>query len=345
MRYMWIDRGTRAVFVEFTLYNANINLFVYVQFIAEFTELGGAFTWTDVQAFRPVISLGAMGAFSLACYVIYVIYILVTTVKTILKVKKLGCRGFVKDIWNFVDLLCTLLSYSLIIMFGFRMSYANRAMQMYYDELAIAVSKRKFINFQHIVIWDNIFNIFLAILIFIITLRVLKILGYNKKFSQVAHVITNASTELCGFAIVFGIIYTAYMCLGTLLFGSSLYEYKSLYATWGSLTNALLGRNTFDKLVAVSPPWAQFYYFTYVFCVLMTLATMFAAILNKSIAEVSEDTRKQTDTFGVTDVLFNSLKKAIGLVWKSGNAETNPTQRKSEFLFRFHFSLNNLCRL
>lgn len=28
---LWIDRGTRAVFVDFTVYNANINLFCQVR--------------------------------------------------------------------------------------------------------------------------------------------------------------------------------------------------------------------------------------------------------------------------------------------------------------------------
>jgi len=29
---LWIDRGTRAVFVDFTVYNANINLFCVVRY-------------------------------------------------------------------------------------------------------------------------------------------------------------------------------------------------------------------------------------------------------------------------------------------------------------------------
>ena len=30
---LWIDRGTRAVFVDFTVYNANINLFCVVRHV------------------------------------------------------------------------------------------------------------------------------------------------------------------------------------------------------------------------------------------------------------------------------------------------------------------------
>ena len=31
MQNLWIDRGTRAVFVDFTVYNANINLFCVIK--------------------------------------------------------------------------------------------------------------------------------------------------------------------------------------------------------------------------------------------------------------------------------------------------------------------------
>ncbi len=30
-QHLWIDRGTRAVFIDFTVYNANINLFCVIR--------------------------------------------------------------------------------------------------------------------------------------------------------------------------------------------------------------------------------------------------------------------------------------------------------------------------
>jgi Polycystin cation channel len=38
---LWIDRGTRAVIIDFTTYNPNINLFVVCKLIAEFPPTGG----------------------------------------------------------------------------------------------------------------------------------------------------------------------------------------------------------------------------------------------------------------------------------------------------------------
>ena len=41
---LWIDRGTRAVIIDFTTYNPNINLYVVTKLVAEFPATGGMFT-------------------------------------------------------------------------------------------------------------------------------------------------------------------------------------------------------------------------------------------------------------------------------------------------------------
>ena len=45
----WVDVNTRAVFIEFTLYNANVNLFASVIMIAEFMSTGAATTRVEVK--------------------------------------------------------------------------------------------------------------------------------------------------------------------------------------------------------------------------------------------------------------------------------------------------------
>jgi hypothetical protein len=45
-RYTWIDRSTRAVLTEFTLYNVRANVFIYVSLLCEFSIIGGVFTST-----------------------------------------------------------------------------------------------------------------------------------------------------------------------------------------------------------------------------------------------------------------------------------------------------------
>lgn len=56
-RTLWIDRRTRAVFVEFTLYNPNVNLFFNGIYLLEFPDSAGVVTWVNLQVFRPFQAL------------------------------------------------------------------------------------------------------------------------------------------------------------------------------------------------------------------------------------------------------------------------------------------------
>jgi hypothetical protein len=55
---LWLDRGTRVVFLDFTLYNANINLFCQIRLTVEFPASGGAVpssTFSTVKLIRVSI--------------------------------------------------------------------------------------------------------------------------------------------------------------------------------------------------------------------------------------------------------------------------------------------------
>ena len=58
---LWIDRGTRAVFIDFTVYNPNINLFCVVKLVAEMPATGGVIT---SSSFRTVNLLRFKGTCS-----------------------------------------------------------------------------------------------------------------------------------------------------------------------------------------------------------------------------------------------------------------------------------------
>ena len=48
----WIDRGTRFVSVDFTVYNANLNLFAVIKLAFEFPATGGIVPSQDIEILR-----------------------------------------------------------------------------------------------------------------------------------------------------------------------------------------------------------------------------------------------------------------------------------------------------
>lgn len=320
MENMWIDRGTRAVFMEFTFYNPNTNLFVYVIFLLELTELG-VVTWNDVRVFRPYQMHSGVGAYIIVCYFIYIIALIISTVKSAFQIKTTGVRYFV-EYWTLLDIFCILIGYTLIVMWSLRYVYAHRTMSSYRENID------NFVNFQHIVIWDYVFSIFMGFLVFLCTLRLLRILGYSKRMTQLASVLSLAAKEIFSFLIMFCLAFFAFAACGFLLFGSSVKDYRSLFSTLGSLSNSLIGRNSLDKMIQYVPAFAQIYYIVYVFFMIFILITIFMAILNQSISEVKAEVMRDNQ-YGIIDVITEVIQDVTGISFKKSDL-SNKTPSKGK---------------
>jgi hypothetical protein len=336
----WIDRGTRAIIVEFTLYNGNTHLFTYVSLVCETTETGGMFNWVEIRPFRPLLSLGSLGTYGVLCYSLFLVYQLILTVQTINGIRREGFWKYFKVYWNIVDTICLSLDYFAVGAFVARLMYANMTMDMFYEDLG-TIGEDRFINFNHIVIWDRTYNAVVAVLVYIATLRIIRILGYNRKVTELTSVISSASNELISFGVVFAVAFFGFVICGHLLFGKSLQEYGTLFQTWSTLTNALIGKNSLKRMTIASPYFAQAYYFTYVFFVLFTLLTVFAAILNTSITHVRKETARVGDIYGILDMLMKSLKGVLNIVlkWKPLPEQNMKSRSNSSFLVTSFFAL------
>ena len=311
VKYFWINRATRAIFFEFTLYNPNSNLFAYVIFLCEFPETGGTLIWSDIQSFRPVLSADEIGIYAILCYIVLVTYLFGYLIRIVYKTVTKGCKTFFKVPWNIIDFIITILGFCCFGLYIVRYLDAKKAMQMYSDN--ILTNTNQFINFGHIVVWDNVFNACFAVMVFFSTLKLLRILGYNRKFTEIISVVTNAGSEIAGFSIVFFVMFSAFVFFGYFLFGVHLEGYKSVFATCSTLANTFIGKNKLDTLMVAAPKTAQFYYFTYMVCVIMTLLTMFAAILNKSISDVKAESAEHVTTIGILDICWKSATNFIGM--------------------------------
>ncbi|KAK7930536.1 hypothetical protein WMY93_006931 [Mugilogobius chulae] len=53
----WLDRGTRAVFLDFSVYNGNINLFCIIRLLVEFPATGGVVTSWQFQQCLSIVAI------------------------------------------------------------------------------------------------------------------------------------------------------------------------------------------------------------------------------------------------------------------------------------------------
>ncbi|KAF3817624.1 hypothetical protein GH733_012911 [Mirounga leonina] len=128
----WLDRLTRAVFVEFTVYNTKVNLFCIITLTLETSARGTFFAHMSLQSLRLYPFTDGWHPFVLAAEAIYLLFLLYYMIlQAKLMRKQRWCYFHSK--WNLLELTIILASWSALAMFVKRAILAEREIQRYWN--------------------------------------------------------------------------------------------------------------------------------------------------------------------------------------------------------------------
>ncbi|CAF4443225.1 unnamed protein product, partial [Adineta steineri] len=82
---LWITLGTRAIILDFTVYNANLNLFCQVQLMFEFPAVGGIVTSSKFRAVKLIRYVNVFDYFVLSCEFLLLLFVVYYTIEEILE--------------------------------------------------------------------------------------------------------------------------------------------------------------------------------------------------------------------------------------------------------------------
>lgn len=106
----WIDHDTRAIMLEFNVWNANTNLFNLFVLSLEFAPPGGLYSWHTVDAVNLYRYSGAGGVMNLLTEIFITVFIFVLTITTCVDIVKEG-RKFWTNPWNVLLVISLCLFY------------------------------------------------------------------------------------------------------------------------------------------------------------------------------------------------------------------------------------------
>ncbi|KAG7157021.1 Polycystic kidney disease protein 1-like 2-like 2 [Homarus americanus] len=113
----WIDSLTRAVIVEFSSYNANVNLFGMSRLMVEFTPGGGIDPTFRFEGFRLLQHHDNFGGFTIACEILFIMFVVYYTVREMY----LFCKtkwSYFNNYWSYAEIAIILVSYVAIVVLG-----------------------------------------------------------------------------------------------------------------------------------------------------------------------------------------------------------------------------------
>lgn len=140
-RGTWLDRATRAILLEYTQYSINTGLFSMVTLMAEFLPTGGVVVSQQVESASPVtLSSGGLPLIYLLCEGLMLAAAICLLVDAAVEARRLRCRHFFADIWNWAQLLVAVLTVAGFGVYVAMVTESSDRYERYLDDRACFVN-------------------------------------------------------------------------------------------------------------------------------------------------------------------------------------------------------------
>ncbi|XP_031529098.2 polycystin-2-like protein 2 isoform X1 [Vicugna pacos] len=322
----WITRGTRVIFIDFSLYNANVNLFCIIRLVAEFPATGGIITSWQFYSVKLLRYVSYYDYFIAACEIAFCIFLFVFTIQELQKIKEFKSAYF-KSIWNWLELLLLVLCFVAV----FFNLYYNIQIFLLLGQLL--KNTEKYSDFYFLAYWYIYYNNVIAITIFFAWIKIFKFISFNKTMSQLSTTLSRCIKDIVGFAIMFFIIFFAYAQLGFLLFGSQVDDFSTFQNSIFAQFRIVLGDFNFAGIQQANFILGPIYFITFIFFVFFVLLNMFLAIINDTYSEVKADySIGRSPDFEVGKMIKERYKNALEKLKlkKSQKAEDKKSMKRKD---------------
>ncbi|KAM9379950.1 polycystin-2-like protein 1 [Phaethornis superciliosus] len=301
---LWLDRGTRVVFIDFSVYNANINLFCVLRLVVEFPATGGAIPSWQIRTVKLIRYVSAWDFFIAACEIVFCVFIFYYVVEEILELCIHKFQYF-RSIWNILDLVIILLSIIAIGFHIFRTTEVNRLLG------ELLKHPDTYADFEFLAFWQSQYNNMNAVNLFFAWIKIFKYISFNKTMTQLSSTLERCAKDILGFAIMFFIVFFAYAQLGYLLFGTQVETFSTFVKCIFTQFRIILGDFDYNSIDNANRVLGPIYFVTYVFFVFFVLLNMFLAIINDTYSEVKEELSSQKDELQLSDILKQSYNRTL----------------------------------
>ncbi|KAL6468941.1 hypothetical protein MHYP_G00224650 [Metynnis hypsauchen] len=275
---IWLDVYTRAIFVEFTVYNANVNLFCIVTLMFE-TAAVGAFQYrSELQSVRLYQSTGGLHIFVMASEVIYFLFIFYYMFQQG-KLMKLQKWEYFRSKWNLLELAIIILSWSALSVFVKRTLLGNQSMEYYQNH------KDQFAGFNETATADAVLGYILAFLVLLATVKLWHLLRLNPKLHMITSTLQRAWNDISGFIVVMTIMFLAYSIACNLMYGWKLYSYRTLLGAAQTMVSLQLGIFNYEEVLDYNPILGAFVIGSCIIFMTFVVLNLFISVILVAFSE------------------------------------------------------------
>lgn len=305
----WIDEFSVAVFIEFTVFNPASSLFSSVKCLYENFPAGGLEFSKSVKTLTLyAASSNDFQNFFEVCQLLFMVLMMFFVLSEVVKIYRQRKRYFL-GFWNWLELFQVVSAIFAVVIFFLKSKYTTAFVKNVRNNPFETSSA------DYIVLWSDVEIYVLSFLIFIVTLKFLLLIRFNRHVCQMMGTLSRAAVPLASFLLTFVCAVLAYTQMAFLLFGSTLDPYSSFFRSLRAVLEMLLGGEMFFfQLKSSERILGPLFVFVYMFTMTMIVLNMFIAILNESYTEVIDCPRNDLSNADLGSFMIAYLCRNLKLL-------------------------------
>ena len=195
----WIDRQTRAVIVEFSVYNPNINMIMVSKILVEFLESGSILTTATFDPLNLFNGIsGGLTSFENISILIVILFICCFMFVQVKELLNVGLKEYASDFWSYIEWSIIITALISFVMFVLRILLAQEVLTFFKNTQGYG-----YINLHQVNACNQTLAYSLGLCSTMGSIKFLKMLRFNKNISFLGLTLKNCLGELLSFSFVF----------------------------------------------------------------------------------------------------------------------------------------------
>lgn len=276
----WIDGQTVAVFIEFTLYDSATSLFCSGRLVYEASPSGKPSTKMDIRTLAVFPSPEThWQRFYEVCQLFFLVVIVVHLIAAVVKFFRQS--RYFRQIWNWVEVILLVDCIVVVAMSFLKGKYTSLFVRK------IKSNPYETYGSDYIVRWLNHGTTWLSIAIFIVTLKLLRLIRFNSHICQMQGTLKRSARSIFSFSLLFVIAVIAFSHFGFLGFGAHLEIFSSFFNSLRVVLQMSVGKQVdYVSIYLNNSLMGSLYLFLFLVVVMFFLINIFVAILVDAYEEV-----------------------------------------------------------
>ena len=285
----WLDRQTRAVILEFTVFNVNTNLMSIATYFFEALDNGAAYTSRRVETLELYSTESGALMFYLIGQFLFMAMVLYYFIIMLIHLYRQRLRFF-KSVWNMVDFLMIVFSIASVAFYMIRSKSVLNSIK------AIQANPYEIMHFHSALHWASLENASIAVAIFMVTLKLLNLIRFNPHVIFLFSSFRQSVGYQLSYVGFFLIVFNAFVVSGMQFFGGIVLHYSSYGQAVISQFEFLLGKAVpLDDLRNQKPFIGPTFAFLYMLSTTVFLMNMLVSVLNESYTDAKTQAEESAE--------------------------------------------------